>query len=440
MLNRRDFITATASLAIGAGASQIWHQSTRAAAHVAKVTTTTTPDPLSFKLYTTGRQGARYEGSTNLYNTEQSVVSEVNLLTGEVRRVLLPVGEAHSVFIQQSHDLITVLPQNYARAAYLDMDLKPRGLFKAPDGYVFSGHGLHLPGTDRMFCTLYPHKGASRDIKPDGLIQLYDLSKMKLVDQFSSGGILPHDMCSFSDGKRAAVAHAGHRKYLQQAPSQESAGYSTDASSLFAPKLTIFDMQTHRIVQEMPVEQKEALIHLTITHDDQIYGVLQRFIELDRNLSASADTSALSALEKSGLPYSLHEYELPGDGQGVAVPLPLIHFNPAANTTSPIFTGPDKQRRSQSVIHQAMTGTVVAVYVFSEYLVSIPPEKEASAIRSSDLGIQSPIGLCDIPGTPYFAVAGMMDDVAIVDARNMTLVQTFRTPLFRSSHLTVQAI
>jgi hypothetical protein len=432
MLNRREFIATVTGLAIGAGAPTVWRGRGNPLAIDAD-------SGLNYKIYATGRQGARYQGSTNLYNEQQSVVSEINLQTGTLRRVLLPMGEAHSVFVEQANDLIAVLPQYYIQAAFLDIDLKPRGFFHAPEGYVFSGHGLKPPGTDLMFCTLHPHKGAGSHIKPDGIIQVYDLSTCKLVDQFSSGGVLPHDMSIFRDGRRAAVAHAGNRKYITQPVAGSFTGY-TSASSLFTPKLSIIDLYTRHVVQEMPVEQNEALVHLTVTQDDQVYGVLQRFIEWSKKPSSAVGATELDTLQKGGLPYSLHELELPGDNQGVAIPLPLIHFNPQTGTTRPIFTAPDKQRRSQSVIHHSMTGTVIAVYVYSEYLVCVPPAKPAFAVRSSDLGLQSPIGLCDLPGTPYFAVAGMMDDIAIVDARDMGLVHLVRTPLFRSSHLTVQAI
>ena len=425
MLTRREFMIGAAGAAAGT-----------AMVHAVPTLWTSTPR-FDLTLYTTGRMGNLYQGAFDIYGTTQSVVTALDMATGKARHVLINVFEAHYV-VAMNADRLLVIPQNSDKGVILDRDLRLVRDVMAPDGFGFSGHALALPEHGVVAISYYKNNTDNKvGTDLEGRIELRELQDYSLVDQFGSGGVRPHDMCMFADGKRIALAHAGELGYVRHLARKQDDSPLADS---YLPKLSIVDIEKREAVATMKLDGRAPMIHLAVDAQNNVYGVLQKYIDTSPGRRRDDIMNEIGAAFGTVSPPALNAMEVQRGGEGIALPLPMMRFDTHAGSISEIFTDAAKQRRSQSVICQQATGSIIATYVFTEHLLRVRADGTVDNIATEPLGIQNPIGLCDIPGTPYFALAGMFNDIVVIDARDMNPVQRFRAPLYRSSHLTPVAM
>ena len=124
-------------------------------------------------------------------------------------------------------------------------------------------------------------------------------------------------------------------------------------------------------------------------------------------------------------------------GNGIAIPTEILEFDTVTGAMTSHFTTDLQQRRPQSIVYNAATDRIVAAYVHSSHLVMVDAKGQSKAFSSEALRVRYPIGMSDIPNTPYVVVAGLYDDMAIIDLRDMSLVTHLSHYLYRSSHTTV---
>lgn len=418
-IDRRTFLAGMAGAAIGGAAAGLLGPY-RA---FTPQSTAALPD---MKLYTTGRHGRLYPGQHDSFDRNMSVLTELDIRTGKVRQATAPIDNAHYVVAMPARDNLLMVVQQSHVSALFDGDMQLKRLISLPAEFNFSGHGIHLPEKNVIFLSTYS-KGDGL-----GLIQIYDDTSLELLDEFPSGGIRPHDMSLFNDGTRIALAQAGNQRYGRDTANRAA----TSEDDLYTPKLTIIDIASRSTVRHMPIAVQAPMVHLAVDRHDNVYSVLQKYIDTSAQRNTDDIRAEMKRYFPHGLPDNFNPLDVEPGGEGIAVPMPFMRFDTTKDRITEIFSSANEQRRSQSVILQQQTGLVIAAYVFSEHLLCVREDQSHFTVHTPSFGIQDPIGLCDIAGTPYFAVAGMFEDIAIIDARNMRPVQHFHEVLYRCSHLT----
>jgi hypothetical protein len=261
----------------------------------------------------------------------------------------------------------------------------------------------------------------------EGLLAVYDASTLKLLETYPSHGIEAHDMAVTRDKRFLAIGHYGIA---------ESNAKDPDAFVAHKPSLSIIDMDSFGLVKHMPFDKPVNLGHLVTGKGSTVYGVLEQYIRTKvspNNPPVKIDEKRNALMKDGGWP--LIDLEL-DDGNGIAIPTPLLEFDFEQETIKEHFTSNLTQRRPQSVIYNESADKVVAAYIYSGHLVVVHADGTSEAITAEDIGVPMPVGLSEIEGTPYISVVGLFYNIAILDVRDMSVVKHISTPVYRSSHTT----
>lgn len=380
------------------------------------------------RLFTLGREGRRY-GSTDAFFDNGSVLTEINTATANVKQTYLPIFSGHTPTPLPEQGWIYCASQFGQRSALVDLDHKLVTTTTAPEGYIYSGHTLDLKDKGVVVTTLY--KRVSAGLKDEGLLEVFDRTTFKLLDRVPTGGLQPHEMNLLPGGKEIALAQQGAIEDGTYDPNEGSRTFN-----VIDAKVTIVDVQTLKPVRHYRQKDVACPVHLTVGTDGMVYTVLQQYVPTTPTATrtkANIIANIRSAVGNRDWP--LHTMEL--EGEGMALPLPLLKVNPTTGETTEIFTSAAQQRRSQSVITHSQSGQVFAIYLYTNNLLRVKPDGKVDAVLATSFNIHDLIGLTDIPGTPYLAAGGLYHGVSILDATTLQPALYVSLPLYRSSHLMV---
>jgi hypothetical protein len=372
---------------------------------------------------TGGRQANLHPASGSLFNYTDSVLIIWDVVQNKRREILVPVQNLHEVFVMPQYDRMLLPPRNYAQAAVVDLQGKLVSTFQSPqEGLIFSGHGVYHPQKDAVILSLFKANGDK-----EGRLAVYDAQSMRLLDMYPSHGFEAHDMSLTRDGKYLAIGHYG----VHEAEEGE------ENFIPYAPSLSMLHADSLALYKNIPVDKPVNLSHLTTGKGATVFGVLEEYMPSRPNQRHSRVTiDQLRDKHMAQQPWPLIPLEMSGDGS-IALPTPLLSFDVHAEKIQEYFVSNTTQRRPQTVIYNEATDKAIAAYVFTSHLIAVDGQGKATAY-DTDLhyGVALPIGLSEIVGTPYIALAGMHANFAIIDTRDMSLVMRHVAPLYRSSHTT----
>jgi hypothetical protein len=299
----------------------------------------------------------------------------------------------------------------------------------SPEKYLFSGHGLVLPGRNLFAVTLRHNLQLTpRDV---GLIQLYDLSNLELLDQISTNGLQPHEIHPIPQTDELAVTHYGD-VFSERRPFEHNV---VDA------KLTILDAATFRPKRHYAQQDFDAMVtHMRVDDEGWACFVLTQYIRWPRlrdiptGSDAFAEASRLldRAMDRKRdfplSPHALAERMLP-------VPLPFVRVNSQTGERQIIDAGREHHMRSQSVAWSGPTGKAVALYYHSDCLVVHGPGGKTEVITGAELQLSDIRGVTEIPGTSMIAVMGTLRGISVMDLNDHALVATYPTINYGDTHL-----
>ncbi len=424
-LSRRDFL-----LALSGGALSLTLSISNAGSLFAALPDVKKQTPYNLDnivLYTQGREGIRLPnlGKFSEYAEEKtlSVATKLVLKTGEIIQTPVPIFSAHKMLDVKEHEKVFLLSQKGEKSAVLSPDLKTLSLLETPKGYEFSGHGVVLPDGEHAAISI-----RSQNIDKDkkrGKLGIYNLRTFKLEETYETGGYVPHDMVINNEKTHLVVTHKGQDfNYGAKDKDSEQGAYdtmSTEEEELYKGKVTLIRLSDFSLDHHIYAPGKATPLHMDITDNNKVYTVSNSFFE------GKNPPWPLNDLQKAGKlkiynPHAIVEYDL-SNGQ-----------------TREIISDIHKQRRSQSVSFNKQTNKISAVFVHTDTLVTIDGEGNTKNFDTKKFKISSPIGLEEIPGTSLIAIGGMSDNISLVDLDTMELVQFFKMPLYRSSHITTSFI
>ncbi|MDE0994077.1 MAG: DUF1513 domain-containing protein [Rhodospirillales bacterium] len=144
---------------------------------------------------------------------------------------------------------------------------------QAPKGRHFYGHGAYSKDGRLLFLTENDY------LNGQGVIGIYEATnRYTRTGEMSSGGIGPHEILAYGDGKHLVVANGGIRTH----PESGRAKLNLDT---MRPNISVIDPNRRLIVERMVLPEDMANLsirHIYVTQNDDIYfGVQDQFPGLE---------------------------------------------------------------------------------------------------------------------------------------------------------------
>jgi hypothetical protein len=362
---------------------------------------------------------------------KSSVITEIDLATGKYKQTWLPMAEGHhaqrlpdgKILCIGHHDVLSMV---------LNPDHSTALIMRAPEGYLYGGHGQPLPELGVLIVPLRAR--FAKSVKDTGLLEVYDLKTLQKLDGLPSGGIHPHEVRMLPGGKEFVITHYGEvHEYQPGSPFE---------FNIVEPKLTVYDSKTLKPLRHYVQDVNAILTHMDVGTDGNVYAVLNQYV-WDRTPPNDVMTKRKSPLEHFkdawGTPTFNFDLSAINDKQ-LAIPLPMLRINPQTGEVKELFTAPETQMRSQSVAANPMSKRVFSTYTHTNTLVVSDEGGETRAIPAFDLGVLDIRGVATVPNTPYILLAGQKRGLSLVDARTLQPVRRYDIPIFFSPHLSISDV
>lgn len=385
----------------------------------------------SGKLLTFGMRSERFTPVDGFIPTrgQHSILTSIDIPTGKTKATALDMGGEGHLAMGVGDGRILCTGHHQARSMMVDPDHKPMAVYTAPAGYVYGGHGLVL--ADRGIFILPARVKIAQTTADTGILQVYDLATLKLVDQLDSGGVHPHEPHIIPGTDEIVVSHYGD---VYPAPMP----FEHDVKD---GKLTIYDAKTLKVKRHYEQNDLKAMTtHLQVNKHGVAYFVLTQYVRFEwekhrGNLSsmfAGADEH-LEQITGKKREYNHSQHAL-AEGR-LAVPLPLVRVNTQTGERQLIFTEPENHLRGQTVGKNSLTDTILATFFHSDTLIMHTEGGEPELVTGAQLGLTDLRGVTDIPGTPFVALHGSEKNVAVFNVQTKEVVARHRCDNFYSVHV-----
>lgn len=375
-----------------------------------------------------GANGSLFPGRDMTRSSDASIITSLDLATGAARQTSLDMALGHAA-MSMGDGRILCVAHHRNRSMVLDQEHRIRAQFTSPQGYVYGGHGLILPA--RNIIVIPMRHARPRTLSDYGRLQIYDLETMRLLDQFETGGLHPHELHTIPGTDELVTTHYGDID-SQRRPFEHN---------VIDAKLTIFDGSTLKPKRHYPQNDFNAMVtHMRVDSAGWAYFVLTQYIawptteELRDGENAYA--VAVSALDRAlgrkhdfPVPYqAIEDRQLP-------IPLPLVRVNTQTGERQVINCGDRHHLRSQSVAYNEVTDQAIALYYHSDNLVVHRPGGAAEVITANELCLTGIRGVTEIPGTSMIAVMGSYRGVTVYDLSSRAVLAHHDTLNYEDTHL-----
>jgi hypothetical protein len=375
-----------------------------------------------------GLNGRLFPGSETGPDKGVNVVTSLNLADGSVRQTPILMRGGHAA-MSMGDGRILCIAQHEKKSLVLDPAHGTISELTSPEKYLFSGHGLIFPRRNVLAVTLrHELQLAPRDF---GLIHVYDLTTLDLLDEISTEGLQPHEIHPVPNTDELVLTHYGDI-FSERRPFEHNV---VDA------KLTILDAATFRPKRHYSQQDFDAMVtHMRVDDHGWAYFVLTQYVRWPRLRDVPIGSDPFAAASrlldntmgrKRNFPLSPHSLE----DRTLPVPLPFVRVNTQTGERQIINTGDPNHLRSQSVAYNQTTGKAVALYYHSDCLVIHAAEGATEVITGTELQLNDIRGVTEISGTSMIAVIGTHRGISILDLNDRTLVATYPTLNYGDTHL-----
>lgn len=182
----------------------------------------------------------------------------------EVLRVPLPT-RGHQMAVSPDVAWLFATPRRPGTKAFV-VDLatgRVAAICESAPGRHFFGHAAYDPTGQHVFTTENDYRHAC------GLVAVREASTLRVVAEFDSGGIGPHELLWLRDGRTLAVANGG----ILTHPDQPRRKLNLDA---MRPNLSLIDAASGRIRdQAQALDSQASIRHLALAADDEVVAAMQ---------------------------------------------------------------------------------------------------------------------------------------------------------------------
>jgi hypothetical protein len=384
---------------------------------------------LNGTFYLVGENATLLPGAQGLSREESSVITALDMATGHTKTSILPVKRGHIALALPTGNIF-VVGHHSPTNAFLDGDLNILKVITAPQGYVYSGHGMTDAERNRVIVPLRHEKPLT--VKDTGLFEVYKLDTLELEKTVSTHGLHPHEPRLIPGRREIAVTHYGEI-YVDSLPL---------LMNVIEPKLTIFDADTLDVKRHYVQPYNAMLTHMDVDDKGQAYCLQTQALRIDdRNrpweaavMEADQQMQALLGFQRDfPLPYRI------ADRKRIDVPLPIVQIDTQTGASQLHFVGHAHHMRGHSIAKNSQTGMAFAAYYHSDtVIVHKQGQEQAFGLKAGDLGITDVSGICELPGTPYMALSGHFRGLTVFDSRTFEIVRRYNIDAHEAIHLAVK--
>jgi len=419
MTTRRQFFQGTLALTAGAALAPVFAESNTAPSAKSVAGLETARDPkLSAhgKLLQVGFGAKRASSQPTGTAPSTSVITEISLHDFAIKQRWVNLPNAHSILTVSGNQQL-VLPLDGKAALLVQSQATIGEQIAAPNGYLYSGHGLKLD--DLVYVTL--RKEHATSATDTGLIGVLDIPRRRIVQLLNSGAVRPHDLVAIDHGRHLAVSHYGDLNY--DVSGQTSA-------NMREPKLVIIAVKSGRILQTLVAPDLGSLTHIAVSDDSIVCGVPLNYFGFD-------DQGRRGVERTLGAPQ--FEISVAEELEGrLAEPMPIFLFDLASGGLRSVDGVLAKQRRAQSVVYHRASRQFLITYTFSDSL-AVVDDSAVRHVSAFDLGLNYIRGVTPIGDSDLVAVSGGFRGVALLRVSDLQVVKRLDVSLFDSPHVRWEA-
>ena len=408
-MKRRDFIASGASLAATTALAGCGQQQT---AGVSAARHALAPADIYIPGY--APQKARFKGVPALEHPRmrraipKGYDQTITMLTkfgldGSIRQALFPIW-GHDIAI--SPDKRTGFFGSMERQTYVAFDPKTLDLVTLgrpfqPD-WIGGGHSAFLSSgvlavTERA--PRRPYSGRPED--HFGRVTLREPRSLRIVGDFSTHGIAPHEIRLLDDDKHAVLANYG-----TTIPASGSKDYGTPRHIVEAC-VTIVEIDSGKLVEKYHGNSKEELRHLCARDRDTIFAIQTEMIKEHEDRAFFRGRSTAHTID----PTNVNNTSF-----GVAA---TMHTNAAKGRLEKVGSRADQQlmRHGLSIEYDPNYDEVIASYP-ATHAVMVFDASSGQVKQKLDcepLGLQYPSGIAMLPGQNYYVVAGYWQNLYVFE-------------------------
>lgn len=356
-----------------------------------------------------------------------SLLTALDLKTGAAKQTPLEIPEGHSAMGCDEGRILCV-GHHKNTSMLLDADHKIIHTYKAPEKFVYGGHGLVFKDRGQYIIPIIVAN--PKTIADNGRFEIYDIKTGKKIDEVDSGGLHPHEIHHIPGKAEFAVTHYGNIT-VPKKPLDQNAPFA---------KLSIIDSKTMKPLRHYDTADFNAITtHMRVDNHGWAYFVLSQYVEFNQlDLKPGLDPISLSMAKVKELYNIDYNFPVPYETmeeKHLAVPLPFVRMNTQTGERQIINAGWKNHLRSQSVAYNKQMDQAFALYHHSDNLVVHTAGKEPTVITGKDLDLKEIRGVTEIPNTPYIAVCGTYNGMSVMDLRTHKVVASFPTVNYNSTHL-----
>ncbi len=347
-----------------------------------------------------------------------TLLARIDLGSGEVRRVLLPLAGHHVCTLRDQR--LVFAPMHGLSAAVVDAaTMEPVDWFSphAPD-YMFGGHSLSLG--DSVVTAERPREPLDAGRRPRrGRLVVRDAASLLPLEAYDCHGFAPHDLASLDDDAHVAVANYG------------SVVAEGDAGEPVAiePSVSLIDIRSGRLADKRIAEGPFELRHLAVAERGQILGLRTHAVAATDDLRVRYGEERLDMADRSA-PAGIFYRPVP--------PLQLT----GPQRLSPAIGAEvlDLMRYGQSVCADPRHGEFLVTFAATHRLMVFDAASGAvrRVIDTRDLGIRHPRGVALLADGRTYALTGSWSGLAVLDrgTHRARTEEARHIPFFEHSHVT----
>ena len=182
----------------------------------------------------------------------------------ELLRAPLP-RRGHQMAVSAAGDLLFATPRRPGTQAFV-IDLATQrvaAICKSAPGRHFFGHAVYSRDGEYLCTTENDYQ------RERGLIVVREARTLKVVQEFDSGGVGPHELIWMNDGRTLAVANGG----ILTHPAKPRKKLNLDSMQ---PNLALLDADSGCLLERAPALNNQASIrHLAVTDQDEVVVGMQ---------------------------------------------------------------------------------------------------------------------------------------------------------------------
>ena len=345
------------------------------------------------------------------YSDNITLLTRVDTASDAVTRALLPL-RGHAITPYPDRRRAAFIGMDHPRAVVFDassLDLVAH-IAPASPTLQFGGHALFLPTGELVIAERAntPYTDGDPLDRHAGVISVRDADSTRVIETWPCGGIGPHELCLFADGRHIAVANYG------SVPWPEAMDPPDPPMPLnLEPCITVIELSSGRVVDKwLGPERGNEIRHLAGTGRSRLGAIQTRLADFLDAQASYADDDAV------------YEPDLTDRFERGYLPRPLLYANGGrlAETRVP---EPVKMIYGQSIVYDERHDEFLVTYATSHTIgvFDAASGRVKTLVDTAAEGLRLPRGIALLDDGGHYGVTGYWENLHVFERGTHQLVR-----------------